>query len=197
MTDHRIFVGGMFEEIGSWQLKYLQEEIVIKPEHKFLDIGCGSLRLGRYLIPWLNKGNYIGIESNEEVMNAGIELEMLDAGHITEYTPSFHCNSVFDFQGSVDIAWANSIFSHLTLEDISLCFSKLQGRACVYYFTFFETAGGNRPSNPIESHPNQDFYYEYNQIEEVANATGWTLSRMENQNHPRHQKIIKAIPKEI
>lgn len=191
---HRDFVGGMFDGLGIWQMKYLQEQVNIMPEHKFLDIGCGSLRLGRHLIPWLNKGNYIGLEANEEVMNAGIELEMLDAGHIAEYAPSFYCNSTFDFEETVDIAWANSVFTHLTLEDIGLCFNKLQGKTSIYYFTFFETIGGKRPSNPAVSHPNQNFYYEYNEIEKVANANGWILARLETQNHPRHQKIIKASP---
>ena len=32
---------------------------------KILDFGCGSLRLGRLLINWLNKGNYYGLDPNK------------------------------------------------------------------------------------------------------------------------------------
>src|ERR1700690_1184571 len=32
----------------------------LKPEHSFLDIGCGPLTVGIRLIPYLNRGNYFG-----------------------------------------------------------------------------------------------------------------------------------------
>ena len=37
----------------------------LRQHHKVLDIGCGSLRCGRLLIPYLNKGNYFGVEPNK------------------------------------------------------------------------------------------------------------------------------------
>jgi hypothetical protein len=36
--------------------------IGLRQNHKLVDIGCGSLRIGRLLIPYLNVGNYSGIE---------------------------------------------------------------------------------------------------------------------------------------
>lgn len=42
---HRIAVGGMWDEIGKLQFEFMVKQ-GLKPHHKFLDIGCGSLRGG-------------------------------------------------------------------------------------------------------------------------------------------------------
>ena len=34
----------------------------LRQHHSLLDIGCGSLRIGRLLIPYLNRGKYFGVE---------------------------------------------------------------------------------------------------------------------------------------
>ena len=40
---HRESVGGMWDEIGCLQFEFLKKQGLL-PEHKFLDVGCGSLR---------------------------------------------------------------------------------------------------------------------------------------------------------
>jgi hypothetical protein len=52
-------VGGMWEEIGKLQLDFLVNQ-GLRPTHKFLDIGCGTLRGGRHFIRYLDAGNYAG-----------------------------------------------------------------------------------------------------------------------------------------
>jgi len=48
----------------------------LRQHHKLLDIGCGSLRNARVLIPYLNIGNYYGIEPNYGLVNEGIANEL-------------------------------------------------------------------------------------------------------------------------
>ena len=45
----------------------------LKLTHKFIDIGGGSLRLGQYIIPFLESGNYYGLESENLLVECGIE----------------------------------------------------------------------------------------------------------------------------
>jgi cyclopropane fatty-acyl-phospholipid synthase-like methyltransferase len=45
----------------------------LKPSHKVVDYGCGSLRLGNQLIPYLSKGNYIGLDRTDFFFNIGIK----------------------------------------------------------------------------------------------------------------------------
>lgn len=86
----------------------------LRQHHSVLDIGCGSLRIGRLLIPYLNKGNYVGIEPNEWLVKEGIEREV-GADQIRIKEPRFlFADSAADLDdGHVfDFAVAQSIFSH-------------------------------------------------------------------------------------
>lgn len=66
MVDHRMFVawqpdpwGG--DRHGAEVLEILKRH-GLKPEHRLLDFGCGSLRVGRWLIDYLDPDRYFGIE---------------------------------------------------------------------------------------------------------------------------------------
>jgi len=48
----------------------------LRQHHSLLDIGCGSLRIGRLLIPYLNRGNYFGVEPNKWLVDEGISREL-------------------------------------------------------------------------------------------------------------------------
>ena len=86
----------------------------LRQHHKVLDIGCGSLRVGRLLIPYLNEYNYYGVEPNEWLVKDGIDNEIgADLVRIKKPTFSF-CDSMqgFDKSLEIDFAIAQSIFSH-------------------------------------------------------------------------------------
>jgi cyclopropane fatty-acyl-phospholipid synthase-like methyltransferase len=86
----------------------------LRQGHRILDVGCGSLRLGRLLIPYLNTGNYTGIEPNQWLVDEGIRRETgLDQIRIKQ--PRFHFDSSVKALRSdelFDFAVAQSIFSH-------------------------------------------------------------------------------------
>src|SRR4051795_9208503 len=48
----------------------------LRQDHSLLDIGCGSLRIGRLLIPYLNRGKYFAVEPNEWLVEEGINREI-------------------------------------------------------------------------------------------------------------------------
>src|ERR1041385_3836368 len=48
----------------------------LRQHHSLLDVGCGSLRIGRLLIPYLNRGKYFGVEPNEWLIKEGIRREL-------------------------------------------------------------------------------------------------------------------------
>ena len=88
--------------------------IGLRQHHRVLDIGCGSLRVGRLLIPYLNTGNYFGVEPNKWLVNDGIDNEIgRDLVEIKQ--PSFsHQPSMEEYIKplNLDYAIAQSIFSH-------------------------------------------------------------------------------------
>jgi len=51
----------------------------LRQHHSLLDVGCGSLRIGRLLIPYLNRGKYFGLEPAEWLVAEGIKNELGEA----------------------------------------------------------------------------------------------------------------------
>ena len=90
----------------------------LRQNHKVIDIGCGSLRNGRLLIPYLNRGNYFGVDPNKWLIDDGIKNEIgRDLLKIKEPTFSY-ADSLIDFKEplNADYAFAQSIFSHTGLD---------------------------------------------------------------------------------
>ena len=90
----------------------------LRQHHQLLDVGCGSLRVGRLLIPYLNAGNYCGIEPNRWLVEAGIRHET-GTEQLAIKRPRFH----FDVHARAlpagdrfDFALAQSIFSHCGID---------------------------------------------------------------------------------
>ena len=61
-----------FEEGGREQLSYLQRAGAT-PSSKVVDLGCGVLRGGYWIIHFLNPGCYCGIEPHQERLRNGIQ----------------------------------------------------------------------------------------------------------------------------
>jgi SAM-dependent methyltransferase len=86
----------------------------LRQHHRVLDVGCGSLRIGRLLIPYLNAGNYVGIEPNKWLVKEGIERET-GRDQLRIKQPRFYfSDSARDlpFAELYDFALAQSVFSH-------------------------------------------------------------------------------------
>ena len=91
----------------------------LRQHHSLLDIGCGSLRIGRLLIPYLNRGKYFGIEPAEWLLAEGIKQELGETVLQTKRPTFFFTDSpevVGRAKVSFDFALAQSIFSHCGLD---------------------------------------------------------------------------------
>ena len=83
-----IFLGGRparFEIAGRTLFISLLSEGLL-PGSKVLDIGCGCLRGGYWLIHFLEQGNYCGIEPNQDMVNAGLKYLFEPGRHQTALT---------------------------------------------------------------------------------------------------------------
>jgi SAM-dependent methyltransferase len=92
----------------------------LRQYHRLVDVGCGSLRTGRLLIPYLNRGNYLGVEPREDLVRDGIRHE-LGEDVMAAKQPRFlftAAPSALDNQPRSQFALANSIFSHASQPQI-------------------------------------------------------------------------------
>ena len=91
----------------------------LRQHHSLLDVGCGSLRIGRLLIAYLNRGKYFGVEPNEWLVEEGIKRE-LGEGLLEIKRPTFFFSdspeTIAHTKVSFDFAIAQSIFSHCGLD---------------------------------------------------------------------------------
>lgn len=86
----------------------------LRQHHRLLDIGCGSLRVGRLLIPYLNTGNYFGLEPNRWLIEDGLRYE-LGTELIAIRKPTFIYDTDLESLAPeilFDFVIAQSIFSH-------------------------------------------------------------------------------------
>lgn len=117
-----IFLGGpkrVFEEGGKKQLITLLME-GLHPQSKVLDIGCGCLRGGYWLIHFLGDGCYFGIEPNIKMLEAGQRI-LLEPELMKNKNPKFDHNSDFNFNvfnEKFDFFVARSIWTHASKQQI-------------------------------------------------------------------------------
>src|SRR6187551_1973535 len=91
----------------------------LRQHHSLLDIGCGSLRIGRLLIPYLNRGKYFGVEPNKWLVEEGIRRELgetlVQIKRLTFFFSDLP-DTIEQAETAFDFALAQSIFSHCGLD---------------------------------------------------------------------------------
>lgn len=99
----------------------------LRSEHYLCDIGCGSLRAGKLLIPYLEKGHYCGLEPNDWLVADGFAKELGDEIKALK-APRFEHNANFAFgafRQKFDFLIAQSIFSHAAPQQIEKCLQEV------------------------------------------------------------------------
>ena len=129
MNHYRAKVGPpwLYDVIGAQQFTLLTA-LGLREDHYLLDIGCGSLRAGRLLIPYLRPGHYYGIEPDQETLWAGLYQETgWDLVGVKE--PTFDDEGEFrltKFGRQFDYLLAQSIFTHACQRQVVRCLQEAQ-----------------------------------------------------------------------
>lgn len=108
-------VGGSYEALGEVE-KQLLIGLGLEPGHSLLDVGCGSGRLAKALVPYLTSGRFLGTD---------VVQELLDYAR-NGCPDSWQFALVEDIRipfpdNSVDLACFFSVFTHLLHEE-SYCY---------------------------------------------------------------------------
>lgn len=128
--EYRAYVGPpeQYDFMGATQFRLLCA-LGLRARHALLDFGCGSLRAGRLLIPYLDPGNYFGIEPNRWLIDEAIERQV-GRDLIRIKRPSFDGNDAFDvgvFGRRFDFIVAQSIFSHCGPDLVAKALAGMRG----------------------------------------------------------------------
>ena len=203
---HRSFVGGMWEELGKLQFDFLIES-GLKPNHKLLDIGCGSLRGGLHYVKYLDEGNYFGLDINKSLIDAGkIELE---EANLTNKHPNLIVDDKFSFDkfnSKFDFMISVSVFTHLPMNIIVRCLNNARESLSpngLYYATFFEAPNSahletvfHEPGGITTNYDSDPFHYSISELSYMAKIAQLEINIIGDWNHPRNQRMaVFSLPK--
>jgi cyclopropane fatty-acyl-phospholipid synthase-like methyltransferase len=199
---HREVVGGMWEEVGAWQIEFCKIQ-GLKPSDRFLDVGCGSLRGGVRFVDYLDRGNYCGIDAHAALLDKGYDVELAKAGLTDKLdraqlvtTDRFDTSS---FAPGFDMALALSVFTHISWNQIRLCLSelsKVMAAGSRLLASYFETQEHDDLADVVDRgwginsrFDANPFQYRFSDLVSAADGLGIAVKRIEDVNHPRGQHI--------
>ncbi len=177
----------------------------LRPHHRVLDVGCGPLRLGSALLPFLSDGWYFGHDINAKTLALG--ERMLQRLGVSSERCTLIASGDFSMpaveQGSIDVAFSNSLFSHLTMNSILCCLlcvaSKLKPDG-VYYSTFFSLPSGATWDQHVARHkwghdfftaPCRDpYHYSVAMLADLARHAGFTMEIDPDFGHPTQTMAV-------
>jgi hypothetical protein len=113
------FPSADFEQAGREQLSYLLLA-GLNPDSRLVDVGCGVLRAGYWLIHFLDSGCYFGIEPHTGRLEMGVNT-ILEPEVLNAKRPQFDTNPHFDtsvFGEKFDFFLAYSIWTHASKRQI-------------------------------------------------------------------------------
>lgn len=199
---HREVIGGLWDQMGEHQLAFLIEQ-GLHPGHRLLDVGCGSLRLGTRVIPYLDAGRYFGSDLSEALIKAGHAEELDEASRAKAPLSHFGVNDDFDFRflrEPMDFAIAQSVFTHLPLNNLRRCLHKLAPHMASggrFFVTYFECADDADLFSPVEqprggvvTHDDRDpYHYRLSDLAWAVDRAPWAFEPIGEWAHPRGQRI--------
>jgi len=162
-----------------------------------LDVGCGPLRAGAHFIRYLNQGRYVGIDNNNELLNAGRLIEIPTQG-LTEKNPRLRRVDDFDLSWlppavRFNFAIAQSLFTHLYPKQIRTCLGRV-GERLAPGGTFYATFNPSKNNECVTGgkHPKRDeldwTYFPVEMFGKMAAELGLGFNYVGKWGHPLNRK---------
>lgn len=194
--NYRAYVGLPQNYDVSAALQFnLLTQMNLRENHSILDIGCGGLRVGRLLIPYLRPRKYFGLEPEEWLIDEAIENE-LGQDIIEIKKPTFDHNKDFNlgvFGEKFDYLIAQSIFSHASEDAIRKCAieaEKVMKPDSIFVATFYE--GTENYTGKKWAYPER-VYYTFEKMKEIFEDANLICKRLD-WIHPYQKWILILKP---
>lgn len=127
-ADPHQAVGGNWDSTAERDLLIEQG---LRPEHTLLDFACGTGRLARQIVPYLNAGNYTGVDISRGAVEYCWRLAIAE-GWLSK-KPDFE--SISWLNRNFDYAWAFSVFAHLPSDIAAETIKEIAARSAKFYFS--------------------------------------------------------------
>ena len=200
---HRDIVGGRWEETARAQMAALRDA-GLRPDHRLLDIGCGSLRLGHMAVGYLDPGNYWGTDASLALMRRGWEAELTPDLQARLPLAQLIEDRDFAFPGlppDIDIAIAFGVFTHLpaptlrpALHNLRLRLPGLRKLLLTVFLAPEDHQGPLRQPDGVVTHADRPPYHRTaGAVEADAQAADFSPD-WRNTRLPRGQRLCVLVP---
>lgn len=157
---------------GEVILDFLIEE-GLQPEHRVLDVGCGCLAEGRWLIRHLDVGNYTGLDPNGWLISAGLDEEP----ELQWMEPEFVVRGDFDVVGDFDMVVAHSVLSHVSLPQLQQALRNIRRNVQAGGVWLASLRLGDDDFDPVWRYPDVSFF-SLGTLAAYAAAAGWRVEHV-------------------
>jgi SAM-dependent methyltransferase len=117
---------GAWKATRNFQYTFLIQQ-GLKPQHRFLDIGCGPLRGGYPVIKYLDKGCYTGIDIRPKAIENA--KKQIKKGNLSHKQPNLIISDSFGKNElklkGFDIIWCFQVFYHLESDILEACLAQI------------------------------------------------------------------------
>ncbi len=157
------FTGGpihLFGEMGRFAFDSLKQNGLEKSNF-VLDLGCGALRIGYWLVRYLDSDRYCGIEPERAYVEAGIK-HAIGPELAAEKRPRFDHGEGFDFSVfgvKFDFVVARSIFSHASPKMIRRALESFRDNSTergVMLASYKQTRADDGGADVVDAHNTDD-----------------------------------------
>jgi SAM-dependent methyltransferase len=180
-----------YADVGEMQFEYLKSR-GLSPSDIVLDFGAGKLRAGRYLIDYLNPGNYYGLDISQNALELG--WEQLDENQQSKspvLIQNTDCSLRCLRSGTVDFGIANSVWTHSPPSLVRETMESLQ-RVLAPDGEFTATYVTPEDTDSIIAHrlnPRMS-YYTYDKLERWEISAGLSVEHAPGYPH-KHQRALR------
>lgn len=130
---------------GDWQREFLIAQ-GLQSQHRLLEIGSGTGRLARKIVPYLDDGNYVGVEISDGARGYSVRLAASEGWQNKH--PAFYSSVDVVEQGvTQDYLWGFSVFIHLpahVMRDVFEECAERMGPDSRFYFSYVPEAADAR-----------------------------------------------------
>lgn len=180
--------GDLWDVIGAQQFCAMIS-LGLREHHSLLDFGCGSLRGGRLFIPYLDAGNYFGVEPDFALVYEGIYKELgqdlalkkqATFYHFDDFLISKHIDRKFNY------VLAQSILSHAGIGIVETVIKEVSivlERGGTFAFTFFE----GKDSGNVGWLGDGVATHSIDTIRSIGYEYNFRLRELKNISHPMNQ----------
>jgi SAM-dependent methyltransferase len=202
---HRSLVGMAWDTMGTLQLELLKTA-GMQPEHNVLDVGCGCLRAGVKIIPYLEPNHYYGIDWRQPLLGIGFNRELKKADLEPRLSrENLFTSGVFEHarlaEGSIDYGLCVGIFTHHNLNQLRVMlentakYFKPGGQLFVSFLELPEGQPFAKPFTNAEGVKTRGhkvpYHYYRRDMEYMAKGAGWDAHYVGAWGEPDGQALIR------